>query len=292
MLAATLALFSSFLIGGTTILMKKAIERANPTSAMLLVTLVGTIVLLLISCFTIPADHLRSASIIYFIVAGIFSPALVRWLYFISLDRIGPSVSSSILATGPAYTAIMAIVFLKEKVTFQISLGILLIIAGIIIFERDMNNGHSIEKRNRKGLVFPLLAAFLFSIAVVARKMGLNILNSPIFGVTVGFVTSTLIYTVMCLVSKKLRTSISISKKDLPYFCGAGIFLTTAWLVMFYALSIGDAIIVTPLANLHPLVVLFLSYFFLGQLEKITKGILLGTCIVVSGVLLITTGQA
>ena len=88
------------------------------------------------------------------------------------------------------------------------------------------------------------------------------------------------------------RASISISKKDLPYFCGAGIFLTTAWLVMFYALSIGDAIIVTPLANLHPLVVLFLSYFFLGQLEKITKGILLGTCIVVSGVLLITTGQA
>ena len=292
MLAATLALFSSFLIGGTTILMKKAIERANPTSAMLMVTLVGTIVLLLISCFTIPADHLRSASIIYFIVAGIFSPALVRWLYFISLDRIGPSVSSSILATGPAYTAIMAIVFLKEKITFQISLGILLIIAGIIIFERDMNNGHSIEKRNRRDLVFPLLAAFLFSIAVVARKMGLNILNSPIFGVTVGFVTSTLIYTVMCLVSKKLRTSISISKKDLPYFCGAGIFLTTAWLVMFYALSIGDAIIVTPLANLHPLVVLLLSYFFLGQLEKITKGILLGTCIVVSGVLLITTGQA
>jgi uncharacterized membrane protein len=292
MLAATLALFSSFLIGGTTILMKKAIERANPTSAMLMVTLVGTIVLLLISCFTISADHLHSASIIYFIVAGIFSPAIVRWLYFISLDRIGPSVSSSILATGPAYTAIMAIVFLKEKITFQISLGILLIIAGIIIFERDMNNGHSIEKRNRKDLVFPLLAAFLFSIAVVTRKMGLNILNSPIFGVTVGFVTSTLIYTVMCLVSKKLRASISISKKDLPYFCGAGIFLTTAWLVMFYALSIGDAIIVTPLANLHPLVVLFLSYFFLGQLEKITKRILLGSCIVVSGVLLITTGQA
>jgi uncharacterized membrane protein len=292
MLAATLALFASFLIGATTLLMKKTIERTNPTTAMLMVTLVGSIVLLFISWFTVPAYHLNSASIIYFIVAGIFSPALVRWLYFISLDRIGASVSSSILATGPAFTAIMALVFLKEKITPQIGLGIIIVIAGIVIFERDMNNKKQIGKRNRKDLIFPLLAAFLFSFAVVARKMGLNILDSPILGVTVGFGTSLVFYAGMCLVSKKLRASISIASKDLPYFLGSGIFLTSAWLVMFYALSIGDAIIVTPLANLHPLVVLVLSYFFLGDIEKITKGILAGVGVVVVGVLLITTGHA
>jgi uncharacterized membrane protein len=257
-----------------------------------MVTLVGSIVLLFISWFTVPAYHLNSASIIYFIVAGIFSPALVRWLYFISLDRIGASVSSSILATGPAFTAIMALVFLKEKITPQIGLGIIIVIAGIVIFERDMNNKKQIGKRNRKDLIFPLLAAFLFSFAVVARKMGLNILDSPILGVTVGFGTSLVFYAGMCLVSKKLRASISIASKDLPYFLGSGIFLTSAWLVMFYALSIGDAIIVTPLANLHPLVVLVLSYFFLGDIEKITKGILAGVGVVVVGVLLITTGHA
>ena len=70
------------------------------------------------------------------------------------------------------------------------------------------------------------------------------------------------------------------------------VFLPTGPKLKFYALSIGDAIIVTPLANLHPLVVLLLSYFFLGKIEKITRGILLGACVVVVGVLLITTGQA
>jgi uncharacterized membrane protein len=292
MLAASLALFSSVLIGATTILMKKAIERTNPTSAMLMITLVGTIVLLLISLFTIPVHYLSSSATLYFVIAGVFSPALVRWLYFISLDRIGPSISSSILATGPAYTAVMALVFLKERITVQIGLGIIIIIGGIVIFERDMNNKNEIGKDNRKDLTFPLLAALLFSFAVVARKMGLNILNSPIFGVTVGFVTSLAIYTGMCLASKNLRSSVAISKKDLPYFCGAGIFLTASWLVMFFALSIGDAIIVTPLANLHPLVVVVLSYFFLGKIERITKRILIGACVVVAGVLLITTGQA
>ena len=291
MLAAILALSSSFLASVTMILMKKAIERTNPTSAMLVVTLVGSIIFLLISFFTIPFSYLKSEALLYFVIAGIFSPTLVRWLYFISLDRIGPSVSSSILATGPAFTAIFAIMLLNEKITLQISFGIITIIGGIVIFERDMNNEAGTGNRNSKDLIFPLLSALFFSFAVVTRKMGLNILDSPIFGVTVGFVTSMVIYSLVCLGSKKLRSSISVKKQDLPLFLGAGIFLTTAWLTLFYALSYGEAIIVTPLASLHPLFVLVLSYFFLGEVEKITKGILVGACVVVAGVLLITTGQ-
>jgi uncharacterized membrane protein len=154
-----------------------------------------------------------------------------------------------------------------------------------------MNNSAAVGNRSSKDLIFPLLSALFFSFAVVTRKMGLNILDSPIFGVTVGFVTSMMIYAIVCFGSKKLRSSITMKKQDLPYFLGAGISLTAAWLTMFYALSYGDAIIVTPLANLHPLFVMVLSYFFLGRLDRITARILLGACVVVAGILLITTGQ-
>ena len=291
MLAAILALSSSFLASITMILMKKAIERTNPTSAMLVVTLVGSIFYLVISFFTVPLAYLKSGALIYFVIAGLFSPALVRWLYFISLDRIGPSVSSSILATGPAFTAIFAIVWLNEKITLQISLGILTIIAGIVIFERDMNKETGFGNRNSKDLIYPLLSALFFSFAVVTRKLGLNILDSPIFGVTVGFVTSMVVYSIICLGSKKMRSSISIKTQDLPIFLGAGIFLTASWLSLFYALSHGEAIIVTPLSSLHPLFILVLSHFFLEKVDKVTKGVLIGVCVVVAGVLLITTGQ-
>ena len=246
MLAALLALSSSFLVGITTILMKKVIERTNPTSAMLVITLVGSIIFLLISIFTIPFSHFNSKALPYFVIAGIFSPALVRWLYFNSLDRIGPSVTSSIFATGPAFTAIIAIMLLDEKINLQIGMGLITIIGGIVILERDINNDAGSGGRKSKDLIFPLLSAMFFSFAVVTRKMGLNILDSPIFGVTVGFVTSMVIYTLVCLGSKKLRSSISINKQDLPFFLGAGIFLCAAWLTMFYALSYGDAIVVTP----------------------------------------------
>ena len=292
MIAVVLALLAAVLIGVTTVLMKKAVERSNPTTAMLMVTLVGTVVFLLIAWRMVPADYLRSPALAYFIIAGLFSPALVRWLFFISLDRIGASVSASILATGPAFTALFAILLLGETLTLRIGLGIATIIGGIVILERQLNQQPKSTGYRRADLLLPLAAAVLFAFAVVLRKKGLNVLDSPIFGVTAGFATSSLFYSIMCLVSARLRASIAIHKKDLGYFIGTGMFLTTGWLAMFYALSYGEAIVVTPLANLHPLVVLVLSYFFLGRLEKITAGTIAGVCIVVAGVLLITTGQA
>jgi uncharacterized membrane protein len=268
--------------------MKKGIERTNPTSAMLVVTLVGTLVLLVISLPLVQLDHLKSKAFLLFILAGIFSPALVRWLYFISLDRIGPSMSSSIISTGPAFTAIIAAVFLKEKLTVSVSLGILLIIGGIITFEKDINANGKFAVHHKRDLIFALLSAILVGLAIVIRKMGLNILNEPIFGVTVGFTTSLVFYGMLCLVFKGLRAAISLNIKNTLYLSGAGVSLTASWLILFYALSYGDVIIVAPLASLHPVMVLGWSYLFFKDMEKITFKTALGIIIVLIGVVLIS----
>ena len=287
-MAIALALFSSLLISGTTIIMKKGIERTNPTSAMLVVTLVGTLVLLVISLPHFQLAHLKSKAFLLFILAGIFSPALVRWLYFISLERIGPSMSSSILSTGPVFTAIIAAIFLKENLTVGVSLGILLIIGGIITFERDISSNGKLAVRRKKDLMFAVLASFLVGLAIVIRKMGLNILNEPLFGVTVGFTASLVFYAMLCLLFKSMRAEISLNRKNTLYLCGAGVFLTAGWLTLFYALSHGDAIIVAPLASLHPVMVMGWSYLFFKDMERITLKTVLGVIIVLIGVILIT----
>lgn len=287
-MAIALALFSSLLISGTTIIMKKGIERTNPTSAMLVVTLVGTLVLLGISLPQIQLAFLKSKALLLFILAGLFSPAIVRWLYFTSLDRIGPSMSSSILSTGPAFTAIIAAIFLKEKLTVDIGLGILSIIGGIITFERDIQTDGKVTIRHKKDLIYAALAAFLVAVAIVIRKMGLNILNEPLFGLTVGFTTSLTLYILLCLVFRNVRAAINLNRKNTLYLCGAGVFVTAGWLTLFFALSYGEAIVVAPLASLHPVMVLGWSYLFLKDMEKITSKTVFGVILVLSGVLLIT----
>ena len=286
-MAIALALFASLLISGTTIIMKKGIERTNPTSAMLVVTLSGTFVLLVISLPLVQLAHLKSKAFLLFILAGILSPALVRWLYFISLDRIGPSMSSSIVSTGPAFTAIIAAVFLNEKLTVGVSLGILLIIGGIITFERDIGASGKFAVGRKKDLIFALLSAILVGLAIVIRKMGLNILDEPLFGVTVGFTTSLVFYAMLCLVFKSMRAEISLNLKNTLYLSGAGVFLTAGWLTLFYALSYGDAIIVAPLASLHPVMVLGWSYLFFKDMERITYKTVIGIITVLVGVFLI-----
>jgi len=285
-MAIALALLSSLLISFTTIIMKKGIARTNPTSAMLVVTVVGSLIFLAVSVPVVKFDYLKSKAFLFFILAGVFSPALVRWLYFISLDRLGASVSSSIISTGPAFTAVIAIVFLKEKLTVSISLGIVLIITGIIILERSINTGNNFRVQRNKDLIFPLLSAIFLGLAIVFRKMGLNMLNEPIFGVTVGFLTSLVFYSMLCLMFKSMRNSISLNRNDLLFLCAAGVFLTAGWLTLFYALSFGDAIIVAPLSSLHPVMVVGLSYLFLKDIEKITSKMIVAIILVLIGVLL------
>ena len=289
-MAIALALLSSLLISFTTILMKKGIARTNPTSAMLVVTAVGSLIFVAITLPVAKFDYLKSTAFLLFILAGIFSPALVRWLYFISLDRIGPSVSSSILSTGPAFTAVIAAIFLKEKLTVSVSLGIGLIIIGIIIQERSINTVENLKARRKKDMIFPLLSAIFLGLAIVFRKMGLNMLDEPLFGVTVGFLTSLVFYSMLCLMFKSMRDSISLNRNDFVFLCAAGACLTAGWLTMFYALSYGKAIIVAPLSSLHPVFILAWSCLFFKGTEKITLKTVSGICLVLIGVLLIALG--
>lgn len=285
-MAIVLALLSSLLMSFTTIMMKKGIERTNPTSAMLVVTVVGSLIFLAISLPVIKFDYLKSKAFLLFILAGIFAPALVRWLYFVSLDRLGASISASISSTGPAFTAILAIIFLKEKLTVSISLGIVLIITGIIIMQRSLDTDGDFRVQRKKDLIFPLLSAIFLGMALVLRKMGLNILDVPLFGVTVGFLTSLVFYSILFLMSKSMRNSVSMNRNDLLFLCAAGVSITIGWLTLFYALSLGDVIIVAPLANLQPVMVVGLSYLFLKDIEKITPKMIAGILLLFIGVLL------
>jgi uncharacterized membrane protein len=75
---------------------------------------------------------------------------------------------------------------------------------------------------------------------------------------------------------------------DMPFFLAGGLSLALGWLCIFYALSHGAVVLVAPLAGLYPIIVLILSVFLLKDVEKVTRKTVIGCCIVMAGVLLIT----
>ena len=57
---------------------------------------------------------------------------------------------------------------------------------------------------------------------------------------------------------------------------------------LYYALSFGEVIVVIPVTSTSPFFALTLSAIFLRDIEKVTLKIVLGACLIVIGVALVT----
>jgi drug/metabolite transporter (DMT)-like permease len=118
--------------------------------------------------------------------------------------------------------------------------------------------------------------------------VGLNVYPEPVTGVALAFLTALLLYTVMFSLSPKIRRVTPINVHTFKLFWKAGVCNAIGWLFMFYAIQYGDVTVVTPLLQIQPLFILIFTYFYLKKLETLSKQLVLGTVIIVLGVILIT----
>ena len=289
-MAIFFALLASFFIGLNTIVVKKSLSRANPFSVAIMLTAVGMIFFWAIALIGQPLGMvtLNLRATLFFIVAGIFAPGLLRWIFFTGIERVGVSIASSILATIPAFATLIAVLLLNESMSPVLAFGIIMIVAGIILFEQDKNGSKPTHDFHGKDIALQFVGALTGAVAITFRKMGLQLLNLPILGVALGFSSALAVYLLMLVCSPKLREDFSIRLGDLPLFIAGGLSLAFGWLCIFYALSHGPVVLVAPLTALHPLVVLTLSTIFLKDSERITGLTILGCLAVLVGVILIT----
>jgi len=288
-MAIFFALLSSLFIGLNTIVIKKSLNRANPFSVAIMLTAVGMFFFWAITLIRLPLSTvaMNMKANMYFICAGVFAPGLLRWIFFSGIERVGVSIASSILATIPAFAALIAVILLNESLSPALAFGVLMIVAGIILFEQDKNGSKSSRNFHGKDIALLFIGAFIGAVAITLRKMGLQLLNVPVLGVALGFSSALIVYVLIMACSQKMRQDFSIRVSDLPMFVAGGLSLAFGWLCIFYALSHGPVVLVAPLTALHPLVVLALSTFFLKDTERIT-GLTLSGCIsVLAGVVLI-----
>ncbi|MBW2370431.1 MAG: DMT family transporter, partial [Deltaproteobacteria bacterium] len=259
MMAIFFALISAVFIGMNAIVIKRTLGKANAFTVAAVLTFMGMVFFWILSVFTIrfDAELWNPKAIIPFAVAGVFAPGLVRWIFFTSIDRVGTAVSSSMLATIPAFAVIIAILFLGEKLSLAMAVGLMMIVGGIILFEREVSSNHKMHNVRRKDLFLPLSAAIVGAIAINFRKLGLMAVNSPVLGAVVGFTAASIFYLVIMAVSPARRKAFSFDFADLPSFVAGALSLSLGWLCIFYALSHGQVVLVAPLSSLHPLVVLF-----------------------------------
>ncbi|MFC2069751.1 EamA family transporter [Chloroflexota bacterium] len=146
------------------------------------------------------------------------------------------------------------------------------------------------EKRTALiGIAFGLGAGIAYGVCNVLIKYSVGEISTPLVGAAVSLLIGTVCLSVFGM--RGIRTDLVKNRKGLVYMLMAGLAASCGIVASFFALSMAPVVVISPLQGTNPLFALLFSWLFLGRLEKITVRIILGTVLIVGGVILITLGR-
>lgn len=139
------------------------------------------------------------------------------------------------------------------------------------------------------GFIYPFLAACCYGTNPIMAKLGLQLSNEPLFGACIGIVTGVVVYTVYFFMSGQGAELSSLPRQAGVYFCLAGLVSTLAIFSLFLALEYLPAVVAAPFTSTVPLVTLVLSHLILHDLERVTRADVVGTILIVAGVVVLVS---
>jgi uncharacterized membrane protein len=282
MIAEILAILSAAFTAMNTISIRKGLRNSNPISGLFVSTIVMTACLWVLASANLLVTRFSLFGILAFVMDGILGTALARSLMFVAVEKVGASVTTSVLASRSLFGAIFAIILLHEELTALLLLGTILVVTGIVVLSEG---GHK-QDWKRRDLIFPLGTSLLFGLQNVVVKIGLNEMNSPITGSTISATTALLVITAYLTFAGK-KKNLMLNKASNKFFSLAGIFIVLVLLSLYGAIGIGKVVVVMPLVSTAPLFTIFFSYFLLRDIEKITLRIVIGAILTVLGATLV-----
>jgi drug/metabolite transporter (DMT)-like permease len=286
MLAIAFGILASLCFAAASLLAQRGLYIV-PTPWGAWVTLIANSVFLLAFHFVLyPNAPIFVLENLTFVVVGLFVPGMTRVLTFRGIRTMGSAITSTIVNTTPMFSTALAMLALAERPGPLVLAGVVLIVGGLVIISWE--GSERLWKRTE--LIFPFLAALLFSMKDVTVRWGLGGSAAPILAAAIAAITSTIeIFLINCYIYKE--TFILPPKDVLRWFVSSGIFTGGSFLFMFLALSMERVSIIAPLINSYAAFVLVLAPLMARQIERVTPRKVAGAVLVVAGIFLISAGR-
>jgi len=237
-------------------------------------------VLLLISVFTFTLNI--PAWIIFLLpIAALFYSA--GYLLFMKGFEIGNiSIVAAIMNLWAVFTMLIAFIFMGQRLSALQSIGVLMIISGATLASLNWSDLKNKRFQLSSGVKETVLGAFFFGVfwnisEVISEKIGW--LPTTLF-VKIGIILfllllSFLIKRELCLTKASPKTKLMVVLM--------GIIEAGAVAIVNFGLTIGDAILITPIASALSVVTITMAILFLK--DKVTKLQGLGIVTAISGII-------
>ena len=238
-------------------------------------------VLLLISVFTINFN-IPVLIIILLPIAALFYSA--GYLFFMKGFEIGNiSIVAAIMNLWAVFTMLIAFIFMGQRLSILQFMGVLMIISGASLASLNWNDIKNHTFQLSLGVKETVLGAFFFGVfwnisEVISEKIGW--LPTTLF-VKFGIIVFLLLFSF--LIKRELVLSKASTKTKIMVVL-MGIIEAGAVAIVNFGLTIGDAILITPIASALSVVTIMMAIVFLK--DKVTKLQGLGIITAISGIII------
>ena len=279
------AFASAFFAGVTSILAKIGVKDVDSHVA----TAIRTIIVLIFSwimVFIIGSQstivNIDGKTFLFLILSGLSTGG--SWLcYFKALQLCDVNKVVPIDKSSTILTMILAFIFLNEKITINMVIGMIGIAIGTYLMIQKKEKAEKIVKR-KAWLIYALLSALFASLTSILGKVGIENVESNL-GTAIRTIVVLVMAWIIVFATKKQRDIKKIDKRSLIFLILSGVATGASWLCYYKALQDGLASIVVPIDKLSILVTVLFAYIFLK--EKLSKKSLLGLILIVVGTLLL-----
>lgn len=267
------------------VFVRRGLVHSNALTGSLISLGTSAVIFWMLVLLLVPLSSLQTPAVGYFILGGVFAPAIGQTLGYIGMERIGVARSSPIVNTSPIFSSIFAVLFLGEVWVAQNILGTSLVILGVMILSSSKPSQGEWKKID---VIYPLLGALAFGISTTLRKSGLLAVPVPLLAAAVTVGTAFFVLLGIIQLRGGLRV-LKFNPRSSRWLFGAALVNTGAILSFFAALNVGNIVRVEPLVACNPLLTILWTSIFLRQIEPLTGRIVLGALVTVVGTILVVT---
>lgn len=298
MLGAALALGAMLLFAGTSIITATAMRRLDTDAGALIAALVNLpLGIVLVVAQVLIFGALRPATtfaILGFLLAGVFSTYLGRWLFFKSIETAGPTRAASFQASSPIITAMLGWALLGQTLSPLALAGIALGVAGLAttslgsLLGKPASTPAPSQGIDTRAFIFiGLVSSGAYAVSHILRAAVMQTWNEPVAGVALGAAAGSL---ALVVVQRKelprLRRRIREQPGATAVYAGVGCMQVVAQTLMIASLAHIPASIAALITMCTPLVVLPVSLVLFKNREGIGFAVVLGMLITLCGVAL------
>ena len=299
--AGALLLFSS-----TILLTKVAASRISLSLGFLVATLVNVVfsALALTLEFALRSTDFQwnTPAFLLFAAAGGFATYLGRWFFYESVVRFGPSRASIFQASSPFFTAIMAWLFLDERLSWMIAIGMVTTLCGLVLVSYKPGVAPVVgaavalpatvvtyrERLLRSVFLLGLSCSMAYAISNVLRGSAIRIWNEPVVGALSGAVFGLTLHLLFSVKKKGLFSSWrSADRTGIWLFALIGVCNILGQMGMIAAMRYIPLSVAALMTLCTPILVFPLSHLLFKGKDDITLSTLLGIGLSLIGIVVI-----